>query len=156
MSATNAGEEDKPRDVISRVTEFLEDIITGASVSGRWLTPEGEAIDGHTDEGDVPDPEEWPGAEWEEFTSDEQNDYLCGLSDRATKLLALLKQEKVTEATPDPVRDAAPDLMSALRTLLECGSMYDDGTFVIELYGEDDLLGEAEAALAKAEGRANG
>ena len=44
---------------------------------------------------------------------------------------------------------AAPELLSALQTILACGSMHDDGSFVVN---EGNGIEEAYAAIAKAKG----
>lgn len=67
---------------------FIKSVAEGASVEGRWLSADGEAIDGYDTENDEPPADEWPDATWEPYTEEEQAQYLYGIASQARALIA--------------------------------------------------------------------
>lgn len=70
---------------------FIKSVAEGAAVEGRWLSADGEAIDGYDAEDDEPPEDEWPDASWEPYSEAEQASYLQGLAVQALDLAAKLE-----------------------------------------------------------------
>jgi len=80
----------------------------------------------------------WAREDWEE-----------NLSDEARAILTEWVELAAEEATTDPLRDAAPDLLAALKELVRCVEGGDETAGI----SMDDALIDAHDAIEKAEGR---
>lgn len=84
---------DNTAEKLAAAVEALRSILAGSRPVGRWLDAEGSAIDGYDDEDEAPPADEFPDAEWEPYTAEEQSSWLQSIADTAeAAILAATKE----------------------------------------------------------------
>lgn len=133
--------------------QTLENISEGSRPTGRWLAPDGSALDDQNDEDDPPlddDGNPDPECEWEPYSESEQRDWLESVADMADAAIAVAK------GGPLPADPVKARLLAALNAIVTAGGRYDNGEFHIATAEdggpEDDPIEAAESLIKELEG----